>query len=228
MRERQRISGARRGASRFILGLLCAIALACSSSEPRGVGGGSAVDAPRDDGAISAAQSQAGASYTFVDGGNVHVATNASQRLNITMRDGGARVERTDRPADWVELRWTGYGRGTDISEPPAPGAATAAENRVTFRHGAEEAWYLNGPLGLEHGYHLPNPPSVASTAPLTIQLEVSGPLVPVHRRAQIELQDATGSVVFHYSHLIAHDADGSALRTWMAVEDDAIVFARR
>ena len=143
----------------FIVAFLCVIALGCSSSEPQGVGGGSAVEAPdANDSGISPAQSRAGASYAFVDSGDVHVARNPSQKLHITMRDGGARVERTDRPSDWVELRWTGYGRGTDVSEPTAPTAATAADNRVTFQHGAEEAWYLNGPLGLEHGFHLPNP----------------------------------------------------------------------
>jgi hypothetical protein len=71
-------------------------------------------------------------------------------------------------------LRGYGYSgtlRGAGAVTPDASG------NRVEYHRGALTEWYVNGPLGLEQGFTLAQPPGGRTANPLTLAFALSGQL---------------------------------------------------
>ena len=98
-----------------------------------------------------------------------------------------------------------------------------AAANRIVrgASAGARE-WYVNGPLGLEHGFDL-DPAGCAAT--LTVDLATPG-FVPTRVGDDVRLVAADGSVALRYGDLFAHDAVGQALPARFVVGPQQVTIA--
>jgi FG-GAP repeat len=126
-------------------------------------------------------------------------------------------------------LRWRletrGYGYG-DALRPLSPVAPHATANRVEYRRGAATEWYLNGPMGLEQGFRLAEPPGKARkrrNQPLTLALAISGDLVAVLEPAGLDKKSTAltltrkdGQAALRYTGLNVRDAVGRELRSWL------------
>jgi hypothetical protein len=103
-----------------------------------------------------------------------------------------------------LSLRLEAVGReGADVRIGAA--VPVARGNRVTYRHGSLDEWYVNGPLGLEQGFTLRQPP--AGEGPLTIAMRTGGPLRPRLSDGEIVFADEAGETVARYGGLFAFDA---------------------
>jgi len=70
-------------------------------------------------------------------------------------------VEVDSKGARWgLALRGYGYGDQRIAVRQAAP---QAKANRIEYERGALTEWYINGPLGLEQGFTLAQPPGKAS-----------------------------------------------------------------
>jgi len=109
----------------------------------------------------------------------------------------------------------------------------TAAANRIVYRRGAFEEWYVNGPLGLEQGFTVADPPhegaaacrpapagsgGCGARAPLVFELAMTGGL-----RGEVEdggralaLHGPDGAAVLRFAGVGAWDRDGRELRAWL------------
>jgi hypothetical protein len=86
--------------------------------------------------------------------------------------------------------------------------------NRVEYRRGSLTEWYVNGPLGLEQGFTLSEPPGEAQGKPLAIALALSGDLKALaepKRRGLILSKNAVKPEL-QYAGLAAYDATGKEL----------------
>ncbi len=159
---------------------------------------------------IRARQETAGPRFVVRRQAGQLTAANRGHRFDARFHGAGVRL----LGRAWTtELRLRRLGRPGAMR--PAPGGAPAAEgNRVTLPHGAAvREWYLNGPLGLEHGFTVDAPPAGGGDA-LALELEVTGDL---HPRAgddprSLVLATAAGEAVLAYRDLFAHDANNRAL----------------
>jgi uncharacterized protein YegL len=127
-------------------------------------------------------------------------------------------------PAWEWRLSLTGYGPAQAIS-PVALARLAVSDNRVEYRRGALIEWYVNDSRGLEQGFTLLTPPSPDASAPLILELSLSGSLIPsLSANAQaIEFVTPGGVTVLHYDHLAAHDAAGRALPARMSLTPRAV-----
>jgi hypothetical protein len=88
-----------------------------------------------------------------------------------------------------------------------------ASANRVSYRRGPLSEWYANGPLGVEQGFDVAARPRFGS-GPLTFSLALSGNLAAKLDHGSVLL---TGKgVALRYGGLVAADARGRALRSWL------------
>ena len=136
-------------------------------------------------------------------------AVNPAQRLGmaftrrgVTIASGGARLGVT----------LSGYGYAGAL-QPLRSVAPRASANRVSYSHGALQEWFANGPLGFEQGFDLAARPR-AGSGPLTLSLAISGNLAPRLQRRSLMLTG--GAVALRYGGLVAFDARGRALRSWL------------
>jgi len=76
-------------------------------------------------------------------------------------------------------LRLSRVGRGNKGAGLVSEAAARVAGNRVTYQRNANgmtvQEWFLNGPLGLEHGFTLPAPPPQRQAGELVLEIVVEG-----------------------------------------------------
>jgi hypothetical protein len=123
-------------------------------------------------------------------------------------------------------LRWSmalqGYGYGETLKAVQAV-TPTAALNRVEYRRGALTEWYVNGPMGLEQGFTLSEPPDQIHGQPLALALALHGDVIPSvnEGRAGLTLNDANGKARLRYSGLEATDATGKELRSWVELRSN-------
>jgi hypothetical protein len=109
-----------------------------------------------------------------------------------------------------------------------APAGPVAKGNRVSYRRGALEEWYLNGPFGLEQGFTLHQRPAGAGR--LTLAVQVTGSLLPRRSGAEVVFADSGGKALARYGGLYALDASRKTLpaklelsrRTLLLHVDDA------
>jgi len=90
-----------------------------------------------------------------------------------------------------------------------------ASANRVSYGYGPLREWYANGPLGLEQGFDVARPPRSGSGT-LTLSLALSGGLLPRLRNGSLLLSGH--GTALRYGGLVASDAHGRALRTWLSL----------
>jgi len=169
--------------------------------------------------AISAAIGRDQAEYhaALLDDGSFEIA-NPAQNLHANFSTDAATVRAGK--VEW-NLRLSAWGYG-DAFQPVENIAPTATANRVEYLRGALTEWYVNGPLGLEQGFTLAQPPAEANGEPLTLALALSSDLrakVNVERDG-LTLTRADGVGVLVYRGLHAYDTAGRVLPAWLEVRD--------
>jgi hypothetical protein len=116
-----------------------------------------------------------------------------------------------------------GYGGALALSNEVDP---SSSANRVEYQRGPLTEWYVNGPMGLEQGFTLNEPPGPRNGQPLTIVFEMSGNL-----RAAVEtgssalaLSGRDGVTGIRYAGLSARDAAGREFRARLKVEGERLL----
>lgn len=167
---------------------------------------------------LEGSQRSADPSYDARSVGELVRATNAQQSFDVEVENGGARIRGEDDLALTLALRSIGRaGVAVDV----APIHASAEGNRIHVARGGVLEWFANGPLGLEQGFELAEPPRGAG--PIRVTLDVSGlraELVGDH----VALRDDADQERARYSDLYALDAEGDELPASMHVEEGRIV----
>ncbi|MBW2254844.1 MAG: hypothetical protein JRI25_09655 [Deltaproteobacteria bacterium] len=147
---------------------------------------------------------------------------NPAEGLQLELDRERVRVETVRGEA--LELTFTGIGRAGQVRTPPEA-KLEAAGNRVTYDRGdALEEWYLNGPLGLEQGFVVAEPPPGERGA-FVIEVTVAG-LEPrlTSNGTEVLLQDGAGATQLRYRDLFASDARGEMLPAHLGVTDATIM----
>jgi uncharacterized repeat protein (TIGR01451 family) len=106
------------------------------------------------------------------------------------------------------------------------PIAPEASTNRVEYHRGSLTEWYVNGPVGLEQGFTLADPPAPKGDKPLTLAFAVAGTLTASSDRTGrgALLKRSDGTVALRYSGLTAHDSLGRELQASMRIERDRLL----
>ncbi|MGA7785067.1 MAG: choice-of-anchor D domain-containing protein, partial [Candidatus Acidiferrales bacterium] len=115
-----------------------------------------------------------------------------------------------------------GWGYGDRfINESKSAIAPLANANRVEYPRGLLTEWYVNGPLGIEQGFTISQPPIALSDShngALDIALRLRGNLsasVDPGRHA-VTLRNQEGLQALRYGPLVAYDASGRELESWL------------
>ena len=147
-------------------------------------------------------------------------ARNPQQNMAVSFTPAGINV-RTGHAAWEMALR--GYGRGNRIA-PAQSVVPQLTVNRVQYRRGTLTEWYVNGPVGLEQGFTVGEPPSLTNGEPLTISLAVSGGLDPVVAKDGKSARTISGGATLEYSGLMSRDAGGKELAAWLEVQGNQLL----
>lgn len=116
-----------------------------------------------------------------------------------------------------LSLHAVGYGSSLSAVGAARPGSEA---NRATFARAGIAEWYVNGPLGLEQGFTIAQPPAHGASGPLTLAVALTGD-------ARASLAAGGQSVIFagphggslRYGSLSVSDASGRTLHSWIALE---------
>jgi hypothetical protein len=168
-------------------------------------------------GPVSAALGAADRSYLVRGGAAGLSALNAAQRLRVGFDRAGVSV-RSGSSTMALGLAAIGYGNRLRAVRPAAP---RYRGNRVWFDRGLLREWYVNGPLGLEQGFTIPRRVS-GGAGPLMLSLGASG-LRPELERGSVLFKSRQGAVVFRYGSLLAVDATGTRMRSWLALRGGTV-----
>jgi hypothetical protein len=171
---------------------------------------------------ISTAVAQGDSNYYARALGTEVVAGNPAQRLRTRFGRSGVEVRTDD--AVW-RLALGGYGYG-GVEEAARAGKLSTDRNHVVYERGSVTEWYVNGPMGLEQGFTIHQPPRGHNTGRLTIALAQAGNLRAVVDPGECGLQllDSHGKARLRYEGLAAHDADGRELRSELAVKGEQLL----
>ncbi|WP_433928548.1 DNRLRE domain-containing protein [Sorangium cellulosum] len=192
---------------------------------------------------IAAVQSSAPEGYRVVEaspaGRNAGLrAPNPAHRLASEFSASGVRIAPEEGDARWsFWMAASRYGCEGDLRK-VASAAPSAADNRVEYRRqGASPGetlveWYVNGPLGLEQGFTVPEAPPCRAPGDrdLVIELALGGELraAPLGGGDGLALRDASGAVALRYTDLHATDAAGRTLPAWMELGVDGRTLSLR
>ncbi len=201
-------------------------------------------------GPISAALGKDDSGYWLHHGAVGFRGVNPKQGLAVEFTRQGAAVQgearskvRGDNRSDSHNLRWVletrgcGYGDALHRVEAVDP---QAKANRVEYRREGITEWYENGPMGLEQGFTLAQPPGNANGQPLTIELGLNGTDIPLKPKPGLngapsdraldaegkilELRGTDGRAGLRYTGLMARDAAGRELRSWMEIRGERLL----
>jgi hypothetical protein len=141
------------------------------------------------------------------------LAQNAAQRLR--MRFGRSRVQIASGDTRiGLSLMALGYGSSLRLV---GAGAPTTQANRATYAYRELSEWFVNGPLGLEQGFTIPRAPRRETAGLLTLSIAISG-----NAHASLDSRGESLTLVhldrpsMRYGSLVATDAGGRPLRTWL------------
>ncbi len=166
---------------------------------------------------ISAALGRDQVAYHAKGKGSALWLDNPRHRLRANFTAAG--VELRSASASF-RLQLTGLGRGARL-EAVAAATPEAKANRVEYRRSGLTEWYVNGPLGLEQGFTLDQPPPARPIGEaLTVALRLAGEVtaVPDRNGDGMVLQASEGPTLLRYRGLIAWDAKGRTLPAWWTV----------
>jgi len=170
-------------------------------------------------GVVSAAvgsESGAYAVHRLVGVGDGYLAVNPSQHLRARFAGPGV-VVRSGRIRVGMSLRGVGYGSTQAAVGESLP---RVRANGVVFAFGGLREWYANGPLGLEQGFTLARAPGGVATGPLTLSLAFSGNArVSADADGRGLTLSVPGGSSLRYDKLLATDAGGRVLHSWMTLQ---------
>ncbi len=172
-------------------------------------------------GAISGAVGADDRAYGVRASGRGFRAANPAQRLWMRFDRSGALVgSGTARLG--LGLGAVGYG----ASLRALGGMALRAKaNRVVYARGGLSEWYSNGPAGLEQGFTLARAPGGGAAGPLTLSLALSGDTRAVLAGGgQSVWFRHAGGPSLRYGELVATDARGSVLRSWLELHGGRVL----
>jgi hypothetical protein len=144
-------------------------------------------------------------------------AANPAQRLRVQFSSHGVAVA---AGAARLGLTLTAYGYASAL-RPLGSAAPQVSANRVNYAHGSLREWYANGPLGLEQSFELAARPR-AGHGPLTLSLALSGDLAARLHGGSLLLSDR--GTTLRYGGLLATDARGHVLRSWLTLAGDRLL----
>jgi hypothetical protein len=144
-------------------------------------------------------------------------AVNPAQHLHVKFSSHGVAVA---AGAARLGLTLTAYGYASAL-QPLASAAPWVSANRVSYARGALREWYTNGPLGLEQGFDLAARPR-AGRGPLTLALALSGDLTARLHGGSLLLSEH--GTTLRYGGLLATDARGHLLRSWLTLAGDRLL----
>ena len=152
-------------------------------------------------------------------------AVNPGQRLRVRFERSGVRI---GSGAAWLALHLDGVGYGRS---PRAAGDVLShvQANRVAYTGEGLSEWYANGPLGLEQGFTVSRPaaahPSGPSAGLLTLSMTLSGDVhAALAPGGKSVLLSSRGGSSLRYGDLLASDAQGHTLRSWMVLHAGRIL----
>jgi len=171
---------------------------------------------------VSAALGRNDSRYRVRAGAAGFVAENPQQSLSEEFSTQGLQL-RAGKARFGLALQSYGYG---DALHSASAAAFHAGANRVDYRRGALDEWYVNGPAGLEQGFTLRAPLGRANGEPLTIAMGLSGGLsAEADADAKgLSLMNADGELALRYAGLVAADASGRELPSWLEVRGQTLL----
>ncbi|MCA9622014.1 MAG: hypothetical protein KC731_23485 [Myxococcales bacterium] len=132
----------------------------------------------------------------------------------------GLRIGELDAPRLVLEL--AAITRGSTKATTALAASPRIHGHEVRYDRGPLIEWYLNGPLGIEHGFDLDAKPLAEVEGALVIELKVGGSLRPEQRGDEVVLVEDE-RVVFRYGKLFVADATGAAVPAELAADGDGI-----
>lgn len=222
--------------------LSCGLGLSCGVNSDSGVSqqlpGIGATGAPMPGNLhaayLRARQSEAKSEHAFLpikSTGPGLEARNAEQGLDVRLDRNGLHLRsfRSLRTPS-ISMRLTSQGCAAS-ARPVSPIAphASIERHRVEYRRQDITEWYVNGPLGLEHGFTLDRDPG-CSDGKLAFTLALEGDekatIVGRGARARVMVDNLQEPVLGHvlvYSDLFALDADGKLLPSSLLLSDRTV-----
>jgi hypothetical protein len=172
-------------------------------------------------GVVSATLGGESLAYRVSGFGDGYRASNPAQRLRARFARGGVHVL-SGGVRLGLHLSAAGYGASLVALAPALP---RARGNRVEYAHAGLNEWYANGPLGLEQGFTLARAPGGDAREPLTLSLTLSGNARAVLDASRQGLTlAAPGSSPLRYADLLASDARGRALHSWITLRPGRVL----
>ena len=175
---------------------------------------------------VSATLGKADEAYRAKSSGQGYAIENPANHLAAQYAAGGVNIRLQNAT---LGLEFQGWGSGkADVKQDQAAVTPHVDGNRVEYRRGALTEWYVNGPLGIEQGFTISQPPVASPDSQpgaLDIALRLGGTLsasVEPGRHA-LTLRDQKGVETLRYGTLLAYDASGRELESWMEVQDGSL-----
>ncbi len=147
-------------------------------------------------------------------------ALNPEQRLRLDFERGGVLLSSATAR---FGLRLDGLGYGSS-QRAFATTLSGAEANRVTYKGDGVSEWYANGPLGLEQGFTVASAPAGSRSGPLTLALALSGNVRAALAPGAASVLLSRGASSLRYGDLLASDARGHMLHSWLAVRAGEIL----
>jgi hypothetical protein len=172
-------------------------------------------------GVVSGALGSDSRAYRVSRLGGGYQAVNPAQHLRARFDRAGVRVQ-SGGAGLGLRLAAVGYGASLATLGSVAP---RARGNRVVYARAGLSEWYTNGPLGLEQGFTLARAPVGDAGRPLTLSLALSGDTrAAVDANGQSLTFAAPGSSSLGYDNLVATDAGGRTLYSWITLQGGRVL----
>jgi hypothetical protein len=147
-------------------------------------------------------------------------AVNPRQRLHVGFERTGVQLS-SGAARLGLSLGGLGYGQALHAVGVTLSGGEA---NRVTYSGAGVSEWYANGPLGLEQGFTVASAPAESRSSPLTLALAVSGNVRAALAPGASSVLLDRGASSLRYGDLLASDARGHALHSWLVVHRGEIL----
>ncbi|MGB6223339.1 hypothetical protein [Haloferula sp.] len=145
--------------------------------------------------------------------GTAH-ASNSRHRISAqwSTDDGSLRVESLDFKQPW---HFSMQARGAVASH-------EVDDETLTFRRDGMDEWFTNDARGIEHGFHVPEPPSHRTDEGFRVVMDLSTSLSPelCENGRAVSFVDSTGEAALNYRGLLVLDATGRPLPAALEVAD--------
>jgi FG-GAP repeat len=155
--------------------------------------------------------------------GNKQIFHNQEQKLSALVDDRGLEINNSSHS---FTLNLSQYGYGETLSEVPEA-TLHPRKNRVELLRGPITEWYVNGPLGLQQGFTLSQPPHQANQekgSELHLTLAMVGLRGKLSQDGMnMVLSNSSNKTVMQYGGLTAFDANGLELPARLAATGNTL-----